>query len=108
MSGHLTLLSVICQPENRTYVNSLVQLVDEPAVRVTEFLNPLVEERDPSLVMSHSLHLPRQRHHAPHPHDQYLEKFSENCLSGQTMKYVGLWLRTPIFTHGQLYVACSR
>ena len=34
--------------------------------------------------------------------------YSENCLSGQTMKYVGLWLRTPIFTHGQLYVACSR
>ena len=24
------------------------------------------------------------------------------------MKYVGIWLRTPIFTHGQLYVACSR
>ena len=27
---------------------------------------------------------------------------------GQTLKEVGLWLRTPAFTHGQLYVACSR
>ena len=24
------------------------------------------------------------------------------------MKHVGLWLRSDIFTHGQLYVACSR
>lgn len=32
----------------------------------------------------------------------------KKVLSGQTMKYVGIWLRTPIFTHGQLYVACSR
>ena len=32
----------------------------------------------------------------------------KSFLSGQTMKYVGIWLRTPIFTHGQLYVACSR
>ena len=24
------------------------------------------------------------------------------------MKQVGVWLRTQIFTHGQLYVACSR
>ena len=29
-------------------------------------------------------------------------------LSGQTLKEVGLWLRTQPFTHGQLYVACSR
>ena len=29
-------------------------------------------------------------------------------LSGQTLKQVGVWLRTQIFTHGQLYVACSR
>ena len=27
---------------------------------------------------------------------------------GQTLKYAGLWLRTQVFTHGQLYVACSR
>ena len=24
------------------------------------------------------------------------------------MKHVGVWLRTEVFTHGQLYVACSR
>ena len=24
------------------------------------------------------------------------------------MKHVGIWLRSDIFTHGQLYVACSR
>ena len=24
------------------------------------------------------------------------------------MKHVGVWLRTQVFTHGQLYVACSR
>ena len=24
------------------------------------------------------------------------------------MKYVGLWLRSQAFTHGQFYVACSR
>ena len=34
----------------------------------------------------------------------YLKQFS----SGQTLKEVGLWLRTQPFTHGQLYVACSR
>ena len=27
---------------------------------------------------------------------------------GQTLKYAGLWLRSQVFTHGQLYVACSR
>ena len=30
------------------------------------------------------------------------------CFSGQTLKYVGVWNRSPIFTHGQLYVAVSR
>ena len=29
-------------------------------------------------------------------------------VSGQTLKYAGIWLRTQVFTHGQLYVACSR
>ena len=24
------------------------------------------------------------------------------------MKYAGVWLRSQVFTHGQLYVACSR
>ena len=43
----------------------------------------------------------------------YWLSFSINVWSilywlGQTLKYVGIWLRTPIFTHGQLYVACSR
>ncbi|TFK18558.1 hypothetical protein FA15DRAFT_597891, partial [Coprinopsis marcescibilis] len=27
---------------------------------------------------------------------------------GQSVKHVGLDLRTPVFTHGQLYVAVSR
>ena len=27
---------------------------------------------------------------------------------GQTLKIAGIWLRTQVFTHGQLYVACSR
>ena len=27
---------------------------------------------------------------------------------GQTLKMAGVWLRTPVFSHGQLYVACSR
>ena len=29
-------------------------------------------------------------------------------ISGQTMKIVGIWLRSQVFAHGQLYVACSR
>ena len=29
-------------------------------------------------------------------------------ISGQTMKMVGIWLRSQVFAHGQLYVACSR
>ena len=28
--------------------------------------------------------------------------------SGQTLKNAGIWLRSDVFTHGQLYVACSR
>ena len=31
-----------------------------------------------------------------------------NKAQGQTIKYVGLDLRNPVFTHGQLYVALSR
>ena len=31
-----------------------------------------------------------------------------NKSQGQTLKYVGIRLRTPTFTHGQLYVACFR
>ena len=27
---------------------------------------------------------------------------------GQTLGRVGVWLQTPVFTHGQLYVASSR
>ena len=31
------------------------------------------------------------------------------CLTiGQTLAAVGLYLKTPVFTHGQLYVAVSR
>ena len=33
---------------------------------------------------------------------------SLDAFSGQTLKHVGIWLRSDIFTHGQLYVACSR
>ena len=31
-----------------------------------------------------------------------------NKSQGQTMKEIGVWLRGQVFTHGQLYVACSR
>ena len=31
-----------------------------------------------------------------------------NNAQGQTLKNVGVWLRSPVFTHGQLYVASSR
>ena len=31
-----------------------------------------------------------------------------NKSQGQTLKYAGVWLRGDVFTHGQLYVACSR
>jgi ATP-dependent exoDNAse (exonuclease V) alpha subunit len=31
-----------------------------------------------------------------------------NKAQGQSVKYVGLNLRTPVFSHGQLYVALSR
>ena len=31
-----------------------------------------------------------------------------NKSQGQTLKMAGVWLRTQVFTHGQLYVACSR
>ena len=31
-----------------------------------------------------------------------------NKAQGQTMSSVGIYLPNPVFTHGQLYVACSR
>jgi len=31
-----------------------------------------------------------------------------NKAQGQTADEVGVFLRNPVFTHGQLYVACSR
>ena len=31
-----------------------------------------------------------------------------NKAQGQTLKFVGVWLREPVFSHGQLYVAASR
>ena len=31
-----------------------------------------------------------------------------NKAQGQSLKHVGLDLRTPVFTHGQFYVAVSR
>ena len=31
-----------------------------------------------------------------------------NKSQGQTLKHVGVWLRKAVFSHGRLYVACSR
>ena len=31
-----------------------------------------------------------------------------NKSQGQTLKHAGVWLRSDVFSHGQLYVACSR
>ena len=31
-----------------------------------------------------------------------------NKSQGQTLKHAGIWLRGDVFSHGQLYVACSR
>jgi hypothetical protein len=34
--------------------------------------------------------------------------FRRSPLQGQTLNHVGLCLKKPVFTHGQLYVALSR
>ena len=31
-----------------------------------------------------------------------------NKSQGQTLRHAGVWLRGDVFTHGRLYVACSR
>ena len=31
-----------------------------------------------------------------------------NKSQGQTLRHAGIWLRGDVFSHGQLYVACSR
>ncbi len=31
-----------------------------------------------------------------------------NKSQGQTLNWVGLYLPTPVFAHGQFYVACSK
>ena len=42
-------------------------------------------------------------------YDTFDNYYNNNLIiSGQTLKHVGVWLRTQVFTHGQLYVACSR
>ena len=33
---------------------------------------------------------------------------SINRSQGQTLSFVGLWLKAQCFTHGQVYVGCSR
>ena len=33
---------------------------------------------------------------------------NQTHITGQTLKNVGVWMRSGVFTHGQLYVACSR
>ena len=40
-----------------------------------------------------------------------MEKFRSifgSFLTGQTLNCIGIWLRTQTFTHGHVYVACSR
>ena len=37
-----------------------------------------------------------------------IEMIRHCIIIGQTLKQAGLWLRTQVFTHGQLYVALSR
>ena len=46
----------------------------------------------------------------PHPSIPAINgfAFTINKSQGETLKYAGVWLKGEVFTHGQLYVACSR